>query len=144
MNSYLKIHVCEFRVYTCVFIIHIHEFTYLWLCILDLFPTVHKMVWAASIQLVFHYSQIWHGSNNITIFSIQLLTPSPTTCVASNVSAGTPICLQQPCTNWWQQPSPSLPLPSLLHPTLTQHWIFFLQRFATFLQPPINVSPNPL
>ena len=54
--------------------------SYLWNWFqLDLFPKVHQMVWAASTQLVSHFSQIWHGSGffsqNITIFSIQQFKP---------------------------------------------------------------------
>ena len=48
---------------------------------LDLFPTVHQMVWDASTQLVSHYSQSQHGSSffskQITIFSIQLFNAQP-------------------------------------------------------------------
>ena len=31
-----------------------------------------------------------------------------------------------------------------VHGALTEHCIFFLQHFATFLQPPNNFFPNPL
>ena len=59
-----------------------HNHSYLWNYFqLDLFPTVHQMVWAASTQVVSQYSQIWHVSGlfsrKITIFSIQQFNAHP-------------------------------------------------------------------
>ena len=52
---------------------------------LDLFPTVHQMVWAALTQLVSHYFQIWPRSGFFSQNSNSM--PSPTTNIASKQSS---------------------------------------------------------
>ena len=72
---------------------------------LDLFPTVHQMVWAASTQLVSHFSKIRHGSRffskHITIFSIQQINEQPhrRCSFCPKFSASTPILPQHSSTN---------------------------------------------
>ena len=90
-----------------------HNHSYLWNYFqLDLLPAVQlRHNWAASTQLVSHYSQIWHGSGfffqSVTIFSIQQFTAQPHHRFSfyPKFSASTPILLhmsQQSSTNGWQ------------------------------------------